>query len=74
MNSGFFYKSASERETLVAAERKFVDDRVQKIIDLKNKVRGVVSVLVGVAYHASSHRCVLTLGKDLSSSIRRYRS
>ncbi|CAI7995184.1 T-complex protein 1 subunit zeta [Geodia barretti] len=38
VNSGFFYKSADEREKLVAAERKFIDDRVMKIIELKNKV------------------------------------
>uniref|UniRef100_A0AAQ5YJV4 T-complex protein 1 subunit zeta n=2 Tax=Pomacentridae TaxID=30863 RepID=A0AAQ5YJV4_AMPOC len=38
VNSGFFYKSAEEREKLVAAERKFIEDRVQKIIALKNKV------------------------------------
>lgn len=40
VNSGFFYKSAEERQRLVEAERKFIDDRVQKIIDLKNKVCG----------------------------------
>ena len=38
VNSGFFYKSATERENMVAAERKFVDDRVMKVIELKNKV------------------------------------
>ena len=38
VNSGFFYKSANEREKLVAAERKFVDDRVMQVIDLKKKV------------------------------------
>lgn len=38
VNSGFFYKSADEREKFVAAERKFIEDRVQKIIALKNKV------------------------------------
>lgn len=38
VNSGFFYKSAEEREKLVAAERKFIDDRVQKVIDFKRKV------------------------------------
>merc|ERR1712211_29322 len=38
VNSGFFYKSAEDREKLVAAERKFIEDRVQKIIELKKKV------------------------------------
>ena len=38
VNSGFFYKSADERQKLVDAERKFTDDKVQKVIDLKRKV------------------------------------
>merc|ERR1711962_1428874 len=38
VNSGFFYKSAEEREKLVDAERKFTDARVQKIIDFKKQV------------------------------------
>ncbi len=38
MNSGFFYSSAEQRERLVRAERQVTDDRVQKVIDLKNKV------------------------------------
>lgn len=38
MNAGFFYKSAEEREKLVAAERKFIEQRVQKVIELKKKV------------------------------------
>nr|XP_020861885.1 T-complex protein 1 subunit zeta-2 isoform X2 [Phascolarctos cinereus] len=38
VNSGFFYKTAEEREKLVKAERQFVEDRVNKIIKLKRKV------------------------------------
>lgn len=38
VNSGFFYKSAEEREKLVKAERAFTDSKVQKIIDLKKQV------------------------------------
>merc|ERR1712111_247254 len=38
VNSGFFYKSAEDREKLVVAERKFIQDRVEKIIELKKKV------------------------------------
>ncbi|KAB0338970.1 hypothetical protein FD754_024222 [Muntiacus muntjak] len=38
VSSGFFYKTAEEKEKLVKAERKFIEDRVQKIIDLKDKV------------------------------------
>ncbi|KAF9407726.1 hypothetical protein HW555_012346 [Spodoptera exigua] len=38
VNSGFFYKSAEDREKLVAAERDFIDQRVKAIIALKKKV------------------------------------
>jgi len=38
VNSGFFYKSAEDRERLVTAERKFIEDRCQKILELKRKV------------------------------------
>jgi T-complex protein 1 subunit zeta len=38
VNSGFFYKSAAEREKLVQAERAFTDQRVKKVIEFKNKV------------------------------------
>lgn len=38
VNSGFFYKSAAEREKLVSAEREFIDNRVKKIIELKRKL------------------------------------
>lgn len=38
VNSGFFYTTAAEREKLVVAERKFVDDRVKQVIKLKNQV------------------------------------
>lgn len=40
VNSGFFYKSAEERDKLVAAERKFIDDRCHQIVELKNQVVG----------------------------------
>ena len=40
VNSGFFYKSAEERERLVAAERKFIDDRCHRIVELKKQVVG----------------------------------
>ena len=38
MNSGFFYKSAAEREKLVKAERAFITERVQKVIAFKKKL------------------------------------
>uniref|UniRef100_A0A914XQ28 T-complex protein 1 subunit zeta n=1 Tax=Plectus sambesii TaxID=2011161 RepID=A0A914XQ28_9BILA len=38
VNSGLFYKSAGERERLLAAERDFITKRVELIINLKKKV------------------------------------
>ncbi|XP_025833124.1 T-complex protein 1 subunit zeta isoform X2 [Agrilus planipennis] len=38
VNSGFFYKTAEEREKLVSAEREFIDQRVKKVIALKKKL------------------------------------
>ncbi|KAI6648211.1 T-complex protein 1 subunit zeta-like [Oopsacas minuta] len=38
INSSFVYKSSDQRERLVLAERKFTDEKVQRIIDLKKKV------------------------------------
>ncbi|KAG8936818.1 T-complex protein 1 subunit zeta [Tulasnella sp. 418] len=38
VNSGFFYSSAEQREKLVEAERRAVDAKVKKIVELKNLV------------------------------------
>jgi len=38
VSSGFFYKTAEERESMVLAERKFIDDRVDKIVAFKEQV------------------------------------
>jgi T-complex protein 1 subunit zeta len=38
VNSGFFYSTAEQHDKLVASERKFIDDRVQKIIEFKRRV------------------------------------
>jgi T-complex protein 1 subunit zeta len=40
INSGFFYNSAEQRDKLVASERKFVDEKLRKIVQLKQKVCG----------------------------------
>ncbi|KAG2031582.1 chaperonin Cpn60/TCP-1 family [Suillus americanus] len=36
VNSGFFYSSAEQREKLIESERRFVDAKVRKIVELKN--------------------------------------
>merc|ERR1719335_515898 len=38
VNAGFFYSSAEQRDKLVDSERKFTDEKVKKIIELKKKV------------------------------------
>jgi hypothetical protein len=38
VNAGFFYHDAEQREKMVAAERRNVDEKVHKIIELKRKV------------------------------------
>lgn len=40
VNSSFFYKSAEDRAKLAAAERKYVDDKVHKIIAFKKEMCG----------------------------------
>merc|ERR1712048_1154608 len=38
VNAGFFYNSSEQRDALVSSERKFTDEKVKKIIELKKKV------------------------------------
>lgn len=38
VNASFFYNDAEQRERMVVAERKFTDDKVKRIIELKKKV------------------------------------
>merc|ERR1712032_767196 len=38
VNAGFFYSSAGQRDKLVESERKFTDEKVKKILELKKRV------------------------------------
>lgn len=40
INSGFYYSSAEQRDKLVDSERKFVDSKLGKIVELKKQVCG----------------------------------
>ncbi|TID13953.1 T-complex protein 1 subunit zeta [Venturia nashicola] len=40
INSGFYYSSADQREKLVESERRFVDQKLRAIVDLKKEVCG----------------------------------
>ena len=42
VNSGFFFSTAEEREKLTISERRYTDDRCQKIIDFKRKVFKII--------------------------------
>ena len=60
VNSGFFYSNAEQREQLVAAERAVTDDRVRRVIQLKQEVRA--------AWVDSGARCALRHGVSGSDS------
>merc|ERR1712032_1016248 len=38
VNAGFFYSSSDQRDKLVESERRFTDEKVKKIVELKKKV------------------------------------
>lgn len=40
INSGFYYSNAEQREKLVESERRFVDEKLRKIVELKKEVCG----------------------------------
>lgn len=40
INSGFFYSSADQRDKLVESERRFVDEKLRRIVELKKEVCG----------------------------------
>ena len=60
VNSGFFYSNAEQREQLVAAERAVTDDRVRRVIQLKQEVRA--------AWVDTGARCALRHGVSGSDS------
>ena len=69
VNSGFYYSTAQQRESLVDAERKFTDDRVRQIIELKRKV-----LLLALVASAASHSNFARFARETkasSSSIKR---
>jgi T-complex protein 1 subunit zeta len=61
VNSGFFYKTAKEREALVLAERKFIDDRVRRIIAFKKKICGGKCTACGLRFASASFFVILLL-------------
>jgi T-complex protein 1 subunit zeta len=51
VSSNFFYSNADQREKMVESERKLIDEKVKKIIELKRKVQTALTypVLVVIA-------------------------
>ena len=50
INAGFFYSNAEQREAMVAVERCQVDQRVRKIIELKDEVKLHVQYILCSCY------------------------
>ena len=53
----------------MAAERKFIDDRVMKIIELKNKVSNLLTFITSLVIN---FRFAVAMIKDLWSLIKRF--
>ena len=58
INAGFFYSNAEQREAMVAAERRSADERVKKIIELKNQVFNPECSVILVCFF-KSFKCAL---------------
>jgi len=65
INSGFFYSNAEQREAMVVAERRQVDEKVRKIIELKRKVEKIFTLCIYWFSHVSQWSCsgLLLYGK-----------
>uniref|UniRef100_A0A6N2LLJ5 T-complex protein 1 subunit zeta n=1 Tax=Salix viminalis TaxID=40686 RepID=A0A6N2LLJ5_SALVM len=61
INAGFFCSNAEQREAMVAAERRQVDERVRKIIELKDKVKLHVQYILCSWYCPCQHIVLLVL-------------
>lgn len=72
VNSAFFYSTADQREKLAASERKFTDERCQKIIDLKRKVcEGNDKTFVVINQKGIDPLCLDSLAKEGIIALRR---
>jgi len=72
VNSGFFFSSAEEREKLAISERKFTDERCQKIIDFKRKVcDGTDKTFVVINQKGIDPICLEAFAKEGMMALRR---
>jgi len=72
VNSAFFYSTADQREKLANSERKFTDERCQKIIDLKKKVcEGNDKTFVVINQKGIDPLCLDSFAKEGIIALRR---
>lgn len=71
VNSGFFYGSVEERKALVESEKKFIDERVRKIIEFKRNKLGPDSKLVIVNQKGIDPRSLEQLSNEGILALRR---
>jgi T-complex protein 1 subunit zeta len=72
VNSAFFYSTADQREKLAASERKFTDERCQKIIDLKKQVcEGNDNTFVVINQKGIDPLCLDSFAKEGIMGLRR---
>jgi len=72
VNAGFFYHDADQREKMVAAERRFTDARVEKIIELKKKVLYCSTVLCRAVLYCAVLCCVVLCRAGLYCAVPEY--
>jgi len=71
VNSGFYYSNAEEREKMVQAERKWVDDKTKLIIDLKRKACGEGETMVVINQKGIDPLALDLLAKEGILALRR---
>jgi T-complex protein 1 subunit zeta len=72
VHGGFFYSTAEQREQLAKSERKFTDERCQKIIDLKRKVcEGNDKTFVVINQKGIDPLCLDMFAKENMIALRR---
>ena len=61
VQSGFYYSNAEQREKMVEAERKWVDDKTKLVLDLKRQATATTMVFP-MMLHAGDMSCIRELG------------
>ena len=70
INSGFYYSNSNERKTLVDSEKKFIEERVQKIIEFKKKLEKGANLIV-INQQGIDPRSLETLSQNGIPALRR---